>query len=374
VPSPPFCFTDPTGRPLRPAPVHRELQDFFVPPTAGAGRTAARPRQERASLHPLALGSWAATRPCASAFVCAHRGAGGGARPVPARRHPRQRPAAAGVPVPAARPAVGGDALHHPPSGGGGRPERDGPRRRRRASTGARADLLVCDDIVDVKALRSRGRPRGGCGRGSRRTWSTCWSPTAGCGACSRPWHADDLNSHLKAPRRLRPVPPGGRRRPDAGLAGEVAARRKLAERRARKSARCRSRGAVPAGVRAGWRRADPGRLGALLDGSRPRPRWVVLAVDPAVSAKARADASALVTLGRTATNEVRCLEAVARRVTAPELVAAHRRRRPPLDAGRDPVSSRTPRSGPSATCWCGTPASGRRSRASRRHATRRRG
>src|SRR5205085_6972499 len=46
-----------------------------------------------------------------------------------------------------------------------------------------------------------------------------------------------------------------------------------------------------------------------------------VLAVDPAVTAKARADASALVTLARTATNQVRCLEALARRVAAPELV-----------------------------------------------------
>jgi hypothetical protein len=53
-----------------------------------------------------------------------------------------------------------------------------------------------------------------------------------------------------------------------------------------------------------------------------PAPAEVtVLAVDPAVSAKARADASALVTLARTAANEVRCLEAVARRVPAPELV-----------------------------------------------------
>ena len=46
-----------------------------------------------------------------------------------------------------------------------------------------------------------------------------------------------------------------------------------------------------------------------------------VLAVDPAVSTKARADASALVVLGRTAANEVRCLEALARRVAVPELV-----------------------------------------------------
>src|SRR5439155_22696914 len=59
----------------------------------------------------------------------------------------------------------------------------------------------------------------------------------------------------------------------------------------------------------------------------------IVLAVDPAVSTKARADASALVVLGRTAANEVRCLEATARRVAAPALVeridAADRRWQP---------------------------------------------
>ena len=75
------------------------------------------------------------------------------------------------------------------------------------------------------------------------------------------------------------------------------------------------------------------------------RPAWVrfwtepadaevvVLAVDPAVSASRRADASALVTLARTADNQVRCLEAIARRVSAPDLVQliddADRRWRP---------------------------------------------
>ena len=48
----------------------------------------------------------------------------------------------------------------------------------------------------------------------------------------------------------------------------------------------------------------------------------VVLAVDPAVSTASTADRTALVTLGKTASNEIHCLEAVARRVTAPELMA----------------------------------------------------
>jgi predicted phage terminase large subunit-like protein len=67
-----------------------------------------------------------------------------------------------------------------------------------------------------------------------------------------------------------------------------------------------------------------------------PRDRFeaVVLAVDPAVSVNANADASALVVLGRVVgSNEVRVLEAGARRVSTPELVeligAADQRWRP---------------------------------------------
>jgi len=47
----------------------------------------------------------------------------------------------------------------------------------------------------------------------------------------------------------------------------------------------------------------------------------VVLAVDPAVSKHSSADQSALVTLGKTAHNEIHCLEALGRRVSAPELI-----------------------------------------------------
>jgi predicted phage terminase large subunit-like protein len=48
----------------------------------------------------------------------------------------------------------------------------------------------------------------------------------------------------------------------------------------------------------------------------------VVLSVDPAVSVRRGSDCSALVVLGRTAANEVHCLEATARRVVVPELIA----------------------------------------------------
>jgi phage terminase large subunit-like protein len=77
-------------------------------------------------------------------------------------------------------------------------------------------------------------------------------------------------------------------------------------------------------------------RLRPVADEDTPvRPAWVrtwdepaacdpvILSVDPAVSAAATADRSALVVLGRVpAANEVRVLAATARRVPAPELVA----------------------------------------------------
>ena len=53
-----------------------------------------------------------------------------------------------------------------------------------------------------------------------------------------------------------------------------------------------------------------------------PTYEQVILAVDPAVSTASTADRTGLVTLGRAGNNEIHCLEAVARRVTAPELMA----------------------------------------------------
>src|SRR5262249_49812595 len=47
----------------------------------------------------------------------------------------------------------------------------------------------------------------------------------------------------------------------------------------------------------------------------------VILSIDPAVSQKSDADQTALVTLGKTKNNEIHCLEAMARRVSTPELV-----------------------------------------------------
>src|SRR5205085_7911462 len=75
-------------------------------------------------------------------------------------------------------------------------------------------------------------------------------------------------------------------------------------------------------------------RLTCIPDGEVPiRAAWVrfwtepaayervILSVDPAVSCKEGADYTAVVALGKTAGNEVHCLEALARRVSTPDLV-----------------------------------------------------
>jgi predicted phage terminase large subunit-like protein len=184
-------------------------------------------------------------------------------------------------------------------------------------STGARADLLVCDDIVDVTALRSKSD------RERVRTYfhenlMNLLEPDGRVWCLFTPWHRDDLNGHLRQNGEFALF-----RRPIgddlAPIWPEHWPRKRLEQRR-------REIGEIS------FARAY--RLVSLSEEELAiRPDWVqfwkepipcesiVLAVDPAISTAARSDASALVVLGRTATNELRCLEAIARRVTAPDLV-----------------------------------------------------
>src|SRR5262249_1480007 len=68
----------------------------------------------------------------------------------------------------------------------------------RAAATGARADLLVCDDIVDVKALRSRvDRER--VRADFHENLVNLLEPDGRLWCLFTPWHTDDLNSRLKA-------------------------------------------------------------------------------------------------------------------------------------------------------------------------------
>lgn len=198
-------------------------------------------------------------------------------------------------------------------------------------ATGSRADLLVCDDIVDVKALRSlayRERVR----IFFRENLVNLLEPTGRIWCLFTPWHGNDINADLKRNevyahfRRaigpdLEPVWP------------EHWSRDRLAARRAEIG-------------EAAFARAY--RLECVAEGDVAiRPEWVktwsgthqyemvILAVDPAASIGDRADRSAIVALGRLSNGTVHCLDAFARRVQASDLMKliedADRRWRPDM-------------------------------------------
>ncbi len=184
------------------------------------------------------------------------------------------------------------------------------------ASTGTRADLLVCDDIVDVAAIHSRAE-RDRVSAAFHDNLLNLLEPDGRFWGLFTPWHADDCNARLKRTgayahfRRavgldLEPVWP------------EKWPTDKLAERK---------REIGEAAFARGYRLTPIAETELLI-----RPEWVrtwteptacdftLLAVDPATSARTEADRTAFVVLGRAGT-EVRCLAAVARRLAAPELV-----------------------------------------------------
>ena len=223
-------------------------------------------------------------------------------------------------------------------------------------STGSRADLLICDDIVDVKALRSRA-DRERVKAFFHENLMNLLEPEGRFWGLFTPWHQDDLNSDLKknpayALFRRAVVTVGQAFQPDnqAGKpdlqpfsddawqpvwpekwpAERLAARRR--EIGAAAFARAYRLVCVPdedVPIQAEWvqfwvereewsaerRQACSGRETA------SSYETIVLAIDPAVSQKSDADQTALVTLARTESNEIHCLEAIARRVSTPELV-----------------------------------------------------
>jgi len=209
-------------------------------------------------------------------------------------------------------------------------------------STGTRADLLICDDVVDVRALHSKA-DRNRTADYFTNNLMNLLEPDGRCWGLCTPWHPDDLNARLKRNaafalfRRaigsdFEPVWP-------SKWPAE-----KLRERQAEIGSVSFARGY---------------HLRPVAEEDTPiRPEWVrfwhdsadcevvILSVDPAVSSAARADRSALVVLGRVAgeprasatgceadkttpaltlrvrpATEVRVLASTARRVPAPELV-----------------------------------------------------
>jgi predicted phage terminase large subunit-like protein len=310
-----FCFRDGSGQPLRQAAVHRALQDFL---SQHAHALVELPRDHGKSVQACVRVLWELGRDpglrvvlaCASEALAAqrcrflrdavtanerlrlvfpHLRPG---RPWRANAFTIRRPAEVIGPSVA---AVGVGA----------------------ASTGRRADLLVGDDLVDVRALRSRAE-RERVQTFFHENLMNLLEPQGRCWNLFTPWHQDDLNRCLKGNpafallRRavgddLAPVWP--ERWPRARL---QARRQEIGDVAFARGYRlvCVPDEEVP--IRAAWVRfwTDEAAL-----------ERVILAVDPAVSQARSADRSALVVLARTAANEVRVLEAVARRVPAPELV-----------------------------------------------------
>jgi predicted phage terminase large subunit-like protein len=332
-----FCFREPNGEPVRQAAVHRELQAFL---TAHPKALVELPRDHGKSFQVCCRVLWELGRNpglrvkvvCATEAVAAERSRF--LRDAIAGNHrvalvfPDLRPAApwAAEAFAVVRPAdVIGPSVAAFGVGAG--------------STGTRADLLVCDDVVDVHALHSRA-DRDRVADYFENNLMNLLEPDGRFWGLCTPWHADDLNARLKRNpayavfRRavgpdLEPVWP------------EKWPRARLMARKAEIGAASFARGY---------------RLVPIADEETPiRREWVrfwtetaeyesvVLSVDPAVTASAKADASALVVLGRLgespvltgglsscetpgckpgARQEVHVLEAFARRVAAPELVA----------------------------------------------------
>lgn len=315
-----FCFTDSHGQRLRQAQVHRELQQFL---SEQARALVELPRDHGKSLQMCGRILWELGRNpalrvklvCATDALAAERSRflrdAIAANPRLPLVFPHLRPARpwTAEAFTIVRPAAGiGPTVAAFGIGAG--------------STGARADLLVCDDIVDVRSLHSPAE-RERVKQEFQNNLLNLLEPDGRFWGLSTPWHPDDLNAHLKAnpafslfrraigaelqpvwPEKW-PIPKLEARLREIGSAAFARGYRLLPI----------SEGevAIPAGWVQFWHEELP----------RDRFEMVVLSVDPAVTARVKADASALVVLGRIpGTNAIHCLEALARRVSTPDLIA----------------------------------------------------
>lgn len=310
-----FCFTTPNGQRLRPAAVHRDLQSFL---SEHPRALIELPRDHGKSMQVCTRLLWELGRNpslrirlvCASEALAAERGRflrDSIAANVRLRLvFPQLR---RGEPWEALRFTVcrRGDILGPSVASVG----------VGAAVTGTRADLLVCDDIVDVRSLRSRN-DRERVASYFHENLVNLLEPDGRLWCLFTPWHADDLNARLKRNSQFallrRPVgenlePVWPEKWPTAALERRRAEIGSVAFARAYRLI-CVPDEATP--IRSAWVQfwIEP-----------KETEFIVLAVDPAVSAGERADASALVTLARTIDNQIHCLEAIARRVQAPALV-----------------------------------------------------
>lgn len=309
------CFTDAHGRFLRQAALHRDLQAFLTATPRGLVEL---PRDHGKSTQVCARVLWELGRDpglrvkivCASEALAAERSRFlreavqsnpwvGAVFPHLTKGHPW-----GDTRFTVARP---GDVIG--PSvtavGVGG------------ASTGSRADLLICDDIVDVRSVASRAE-RDRVKQLFRDNLMNLLEPTGRFWGLSTPWHRQDLNAELKR----NPAFGLFRRAVDENLTpvwDERWPRQALEARRAEIGAVSFARGyrLVPVADETLMIPADWVRF---WDTAVPAERTII-AVDPAVCTHAKADATGIVVLAKCGP-EVRCLQALRQRVNTPDLLA----------------------------------------------------
>ena len=117
-------------------------------------------------------------------------------QPVPARRDRRTTARPRGLPGAERDSAVVGERLHDRAAG-----EAIGPSVAAFGvgcgSTGTRADLLICDDVVDVRSLHSKV-DRDRVADYFTNNLMNLLEPDGRCWVLFTPWHLDDLNARLK--------------------------------------------------------------------------------------------------------------------------------------------------------------------------------
>lgn len=309
-----LCFTDPSGAPLRQGAVHVELQQFL---SRHRRALVELPRDHGKSMQICARLLWELGRDPSLRVkvVCATE-----ARAADRCRFLRDAVATnrrVRLVFPELRPAKPWEAtqftVRRPAEGIGPSVAGLGVGA---SSTGTRADLLVCDDLVDVKALHSRA-DRERVRVFFHENLVNLLEPEGRLWSVFTPWHLEDLNAVLKknAAYALFRRPVGEDLEP---VWPEKWSRAMLEQRRLEIGAVAFARAyrlvCVPdadVSIRPEWVRFWT---------EEAEPEMVLLSVDPAVSRDARADASALVTLARQ-DGVARVLEALARRAAAPDLV-----------------------------------------------------
>ena len=186
-------------------------------------------------------------------------------------------------------------------------------------STGTRADLLICDDAVDVHSLHSKVE-RDRVADYFTNNLMNLLEPDGRCWVLFTPWHLDDMNARLKRNEMYKFF--------HRAIGPELEA--VWLEKWPPENLQSRKEEVGTSSFARGY------RLTSLVAEEMPiRPEWVqywdepaefdtvILSVDPAVSAGPKADRSALVVLGKVAgAAEVRVLSATARRISTPDLVA----------------------------------------------------